>query len=137
MDCKRLAEIADGQTRLIKIDTDGFDLPILAASLEFLAQRRPCLYYENSVGDAGTLAVAHRLVGDLVGIGYRYFAVFDDRGLHLVSTTDLGVLRCLNRYLHKTLTGPEERGLYNYDVLCLPAEDEDVFAAVTEYYRQY
>ena len=35
VDCMRLAEIADGQTRLIKIDTDGFDLPILAASLGF------------------------------------------------------------------------------------------------------
>ena len=137
MDCKQLVDVADGQTRLIKIDTDGFDVPILSASLDFLAQRRPCLYYENIVRDEETLFAADRLVTDLVGIAYRFFAVFDDAGLHLISTTDPEMLKSLNRYLYKMLTGPERGYLHNYDVLCLPAEDADVFAAVNDYYRQY
>src|SRR5262249_30011952 len=136
-ECKRLEEIADEKTRLIKIDTDGFDLPILASSLEFLALRRPCLFFENCVKDAETITMADQLVEDLAAIGYQHFAVFDDPGLHLVSTTDLDVLHSLNRYLYKVITGKQERNLYNYDVLCLPVEDQDVFDAVMGYYREY
>jgi FkbM family methyltransferase len=136
-ECKQLAKIADESTRFIKIDTDGFDVPILAASLDFLTQRQPCLFYENAVPTQEALDASNRLLGDLAEAGYRYFAVFDDAGLHLVSTSDLSLLQDLNRYLFKSLTGPRARDLYNWDVLCLPAADEDVFVAVTDYYRQY
>jgi FkbM family methyltransferase len=136
-ECKQLANIADESTRFIKIDTDGFDVPILAASLDFLTQRQPCLFYENAVPTPEALVASNRLLGDLAEVGYRYFAVFDDAGLHLVSTSDLSLLRDLNRYLFKSLTGPRPRDLYNWDVLCLPAADEDVFVAVTDYYRRY
>ena len=84
-----------------------------------------------------TLEAADRLVGDLASIGYRHFAVFNNTGLNLVFTTDLEVLRSLNRYLYKVRTGTEEPGLNNYDMLCLSEADDDVFVGVIEYYRSY
>jgi len=138
VDCKSLEQVADGCTRFIKIDTDGFDVPILASSMTFLAKRLPCLYYEvEGLTDAHALESADRVIEELSNIGYQFFVVFDDIGLHLVSTTDIGVVRNLNRYLLKVLSAAEERALYNYDVLCLPASDEDIFKAVTAFYANY
>jgi hypothetical protein len=87
--------------------------------------------------DEGRLQAADSLIGELSRIGYRYFIVLDDIGLHLASTTDTAVVCGLNRYLSKTLSAAEERALYNYDLLCLPAADEDIFNAVTAFYSHY
>ena len=137
IDCKRLADLTDERPCLIKIDTDGFDLPILEGSLDYLEQAKPCLFYENEVSDEKSREAANRAISSLRKIGYHYFAVFDDSGLHLVSTTEPDILYGLNEYLHKVRTAPAERDLYNYDVLCATQMDADVFAGVTEYYRKY
>jgi FkbM family methyltransferase len=135
IECKKLAEIVDGQSCMIKIDADGFDLPILAGSFEYLAERLPCLFYENEVLDTDTLAAADQVVSGLAAVGYRYFAIFEDTGLHMFSTTDVGVVRNLNRYLYKVRTAPVEREFY-CDVFCVSPRDQDVFFAVTEYFGQ-
>lgn len=135
IDCKLLTDIVDERTRFIKVDTDGFDVPILASSLSFLAERRPCLHFENSVPDLETLNASNKLLEDLRDIGYLYFAVFDDAGLHLVSTTDLETLKSLNHYLFKVLTGPQKRSLFNWDILCLSALDEEIFTVIRDFYR--
>jgi hypothetical protein len=58
-------------------------------------------------------------------------------GLHLVSTADVEVLHSLNRYLFKSLTSPQDREPYDYDILCVPPADVDIFSAVTEFYKCY
>jgi len=136
VNCRRLADVA-GDARLIKIDTDGFDMAILSASLDYLAQQRPCLVYENEVRDEDTLTAANQLLQNLYQGGYRSFALFDDSGLHIASTTDLQILYDLNAYLFAVSSWGTERGLNGYDVLAAPAGDEDVLAGVTAQYRNF
>ncbi len=55
--CKPLGEVAGQQAKFIKIDTDGFDLSIIAGSVSFLADNLPCLYYEECLTDEVSLAL--------------------------------------------------------------------------------
>jgi FkbM family methyltransferase len=136
MECKSLADVSAERPSMIKIDTDGFDLPILEANLDFLARFQPCLFYENEVKDGRSREAADRVITSLHDIGYRHFALFDDSGLHIISTTEPAILYSLNAYLYKVRSSPVERDLYNYDVLCATQNDKDVFTAVDDYYRR-
>jgi FkbM family methyltransferase len=137
VECKPLAEIAGDRPRLIKIDTDGFDLSIIAASLDFLAAKHPCLVFENDPYDAETLSMANQVVTDLAGAGYRYFVIFDSAGRHVLSTSELSAVLDLNRFWHKRLTAPDAGHCFEQNVVCIPEADQDVFDSLTEYYRSY
>ena len=77
------------------------------------------------------------LYARLMEIGYAYFMVWDDAGFHLVSTSSLGVLRDLNRYLMKIYQNAGHYSIYNYDVLCLHEQDKDVYQNICEWYKVY
>jgi FkbM family methyltransferase len=134
---KRLDELADDQTCLIKLDTDGHDAAILLASLPYLARRRPALLCEVSIESAAELAAADHLVDALAAAGYAWFVLWDDAGLHLLSTGDPAGLHDLHRYLYKLTGGRAERGIYNYDLLALADADRDAYDAVRRHYREY
>ena len=136
--CKKLEEIADNNTRLVKIDTDGFDFSIIESSLEWLLRTKPLLFYENSITDLKTLEESNKVLKELAQIGYDYFIVWDDPGYHIVSTSDLDILFSLNRYLFKIWSSRTRReSICNYDLLCVPAHDKDIFESVTDYYKNY
>jgi FkbM family methyltransferase len=124
-----------GSPRLIKIDTDGFDFSIISTGLEFLNERRPALYFENSIYSSIELQTANDLADDLFKIGYRHFVIFDAIGLHIATTNDIDVLKDLNRFLFKVVTGSVQRHFYYYDILCVSGEDRDISGAVSEYFR--
>src|ERR1700733_6326564 len=124
-----------GSPRLIKIDTDGFDFSIISTGLEFLHERRPALYFENSIYSSIELQTANDLADDLFKIGYRHFVIFDAIGLHVATINDLDVLKDLNRFLFKVVTGSVQRHFYYYDILCVAEEDRDISAAVSGYFR--
>lgn len=135
--CKKLEEIADNNTRLVKIDTDGFDFPIIKSSLEWLSSVKPLLFYENWITNLETLEESNNVLRNLAQIGYNYFVVWDDPGFHIVSTSDLDVLFSLNRYLFKLWSSEKHRkSICNYDVLCVPFSDKDIFESVTDHYKR-
>jgi len=133
-----LPEIAPADTRLVKIDTDGHDFRIIRGSIDWLRETRSAILFENQIQGEEELSSVNELFRQLREIDYGLYIFWDDPGFHVVSTTDMDVVRDLNRYLFKQRQ--RERGrpsIYNYDVLCLPSEDKAIFERVTAYYQNY
>lgn len=61
---------------LVKIDTDGMDVPIILANLDFLARVRPVLFFEYDPHFGATPDVFERLRE----IGYRTMDVYENTG---------------------------------------------------------
>jgi hypothetical protein len=133
----RLHEVVDKNTRFVKIDTDGYDISILNDSFEWLAEGHPAILFENDIRDIKDLTAVDELFDNLKKIGYEYFVVWDDPGFHVVSTQDLGIIKDLNRYLFKLHQSEFQRGISNYDVLCLHREEIDIYNKVCGCYKTY
>lgn len=132
---KRLSEVADDDTMFIKIDTDGFDFAILRSSTAWLAHARPLVLFESDVPTQDLHRQALETLDALIGAGYRWFVVWDDRGYHMTTTDDIGVLRELHTWLHtRRQTMSSSQAVSNFDILCAVASDWDVVDAVTKAY---
>ena len=75
---------AFAEPALVKIDTDGMDVPIVLADLDFLARVRPVLFFEYDPHFGATPDVFERLRE----IGYRTMDVYENTG-ELVRTVEL------------------------------------------------
>jgi FkbM family methyltransferase len=73
------------QAVLLKLDTDGFDVPILLANLELLARLRPVLFFEYDPFLGAEPIVFERLRE----IGYRRAHVYENTG-ELARSVELG-----------------------------------------------
>ena len=87
---KPLAHILEEHRRftepaLIKLDTDGFDVPILLANLDLLARLRPVLFFEFDPHLRAEPVVFERLRE----IGYRQAHVYENTG-EFVRSVELG-----------------------------------------------
>jgi FkbM family methyltransferase len=134
---ERLADVADDKTHFVKVDTDGFDVEILSGSLDWLAVERPAIVFENEIRNNKALLAVNGLLDELKGIGYEHFTVWDDPGLHIVSTSCVDVLKDLNRYLLKLSQGKFRNAICNYDILCIHRNDGDVYESVRAWYETY
>lgn len=114
-------------SKLLKLDLDGLDFAVLEASLAWLADARPVVFLEYDPA----LAAAHGLDGPqtleaLRSVGYTRALVWDDHGNFLLgaSLDDRELLLDLDRYIGSPC------GLCYWDICCLHAQDEDLFAAL-------
>jgi FkbM family methyltransferase len=78
---KPLAQILDEhpcfrQPALVKIDTDGYDVPIVLANLDWLARTKPILFFEYDPHLGATPEVFERLRD----AGYRTMDVYENTG---------------------------------------------------------
>src|SRR3990172_4719368 len=66
-------------SKLLKIDTDGFDFFIIKHSLDVIATMKPVLFfeYDPSVSNNGQ-EDSLRVMKDLFGVGYKYHIVYDN-----------------------------------------------------------
>lgn len=136
--CRTLSELAPADTKLVKIDTDGHDFRIIKASIDWLNASRSAVFFENQILSEHDLNCANKLFHRLREIDYSLYIFWDDPGFHMVSTTDLEIAKSLNRYLFKQRQRKHGRpSVYNYDVLCLPAEERNIFDRLTAYYQDY
>jgi FkbM family methyltransferase len=83
---KPLARILEEHARfaepaLVKLDTDGFDVPILLANLELLARVRPVVFFEYDPH----LGAKPEVFGRLRDIGYRRMDVYENTGEYVRS----------------------------------------------------
>ena len=131
-----LAEIADGKTRFIKIDTDGFECSILNAALPWLEGQKPAILFENQLRDDNDLKQFNDLYDELANIGYRYFVAWDDPGFHILSTDSVEAVKDLNRYQTKIHSNNLPR-INNYDIICIHEIDQDIYAELTRWWRAY
>ena len=131
-----LSEIADSNTRFIKIDTDGFECSILNAALPWLEQQQPAILFENQLRDENDLQRFNNLYDELARIGYHYFVAWDDPGFHILSTDSVEAVKDLNRYQYKIHNANLPR-INNYDIICLHESDNDIYEELTRWWRAY
>ncbi len=110
-------------TKLFKIDTDGFDNKIIRGAKDFLVQSKSSVFFEY---DPHFLSLQGERGLDiypfLVAIGYTKFVIYDNLGDHLITlgANDFNKFEELHHYFN--------RGSARYmDIWALHAEDENIF----------
>ena len=132
---KRLSEVADTDTKFVKMDTDGLDFAILGSSAPWLSDSQPLLLFESDVSTAELYAQAQEAFSVLREAGYRWFIVWDDRGYHITTTDDFGVVEHLHLWLHKHRTArASPNAVYYFDILCAASADREIAEVVTRTY---
>jgi FkbM family methyltransferase len=120
---------------LIKIDTDGFDAPILRGAKGVLTSARPVVFYEwdpYSYSLAGENDIGHAEF--LTELGFERFLIFDNRGDLLLNVRRPG------REVWESLAHFSRRrhaidGLY-YDIAAFPEERLATCESVWQHYAQ-
>lgn len=119
----RDSQLASGRrVRLIKIDTDGFELEVLRGATKSLDKHHPIVFLEYDPALLARQGGTGREIRDLLqDLGYRSLWIYDNYGepMWRASLHDLGLLDQLDRYL--TRRHPD----YYCDILFEPpGEDE-------------
>eukprot|EP01035_Chromulina_nebulosa_P019690 gene19690-25610_t len=92
-------------SRLIKIDTDGFDAKIILASTEVLREMRPIVHVEYSPsGEPENMIECRKMISALKECGYKFFHIFDNFGNHMLrlSSSEIEKFDSLNSYVKAT-----------------------------------
>lgn len=134
-----LAEILERRpkfrsAKLLKIDTDGFDIPILRGTAPVLAAARPVLFFEY---DPHFIELNYedglRGLAELRPLGYAHVLVYDNLG-DLLLATELANAELLQD-LHAYYSGREAQ---RYMDLCIFSdEDADLYRSLHQSERAY
>jgi FkbM family methyltransferase len=111
-------------SKILKVDTDGFDVQILRSSYDWISMARPVVFFEYDpflLSRNGTSDPVH-LFQELFSIGYRSAIIYDNTGEYLL-TLPLDNQRLVND-VHTRFTGWE--GSRYADVCAFHAEDDDL-----------
>ncbi len=121
------------KSKLLKIDTDGFDFLIIQASHEFIRKSQPVIFFEYDItfSQSGILE-AKEAIELLIRVGYKRFIFYDNFGNYCMSFSDsqLEILEDLNRFLFSNRFLSGTPSIYYYDVCAFSQEDEELFTAV-------
>jgi FkbM family methyltransferase len=121
---------------MVKIDTDGNDFAIINKSIDWFERSQPGILFEHQIRTKSDLDQADATFENLMKIGYRCFAVFDDPGFLILSTGDIDILRDLNRYLYRIWSATNAvKSISNYDVLAVHERDRDSFESIVKYFK--
>jgi FkbM family methyltransferase len=111
--------------KLLKIDTDGFDLKILRGGFDSIAKLKPVLFFEY---DSAYLEEQKddgiKIFDELAQIGYNRILYYDNYGKFLISITtgDTAIIKQLYAYITK------KEGAFHYYDLCIFHKDDDDLA---------
>jgi FkbM family methyltransferase len=105
---------------VLKIDTDGHDLDVLAGAGRTIAQHMPVILFECEPVDADYIRNCLKTLNDLQGFGYSSFILYDSKGnlIDLYSLSDLSAFEDQLSYQMK-------HDFHDFDVLIM--KDEDIF----------
>jgi FkbM family methyltransferase len=117
------------QSKLLKIDTDGFDLAIIRGSVDFIKLAKPILFFEydpfflkNQKEDGISIFPL------LQTLGYHSIVIYDNFGRYLISLplTESNQIADMHGYLLNRL------GDYYYDICAVHAEDLEIIQQLRE-----
>ncbi len=115
------------QSKMVKIDTDGFDAKIIRGAISWLERIKPILFFEydpamlSKNGDDGML-----MLSGLHEAGYRYAIVYDNLG-NLFANIELSDTAQL-QMIHQHFSG---KNSFMYCDICVFApEDKDLFESI-------
>jgi FkbM family methyltransferase len=124
------------QAKLLKIDTDGFDFPIIDASLDVISEQLPVLFFEYDITfkeDAHKDSI--QTIKSLCDVGYRQFLIYDNYGNFLLnlSSDNLGQMSDLTSYLLSNRYTTGSIAVYYFDVCAFSECDIDICNAIRDY----
>lgn len=116
-------------SKLLKIDTDGYDFSIILNSLTVISDLKPIIFFEydpsmSKQGEIESLAV----IKELMRVGYKKFIVYDNFGNYMLAAHDLDCFIDLNAYLRSNIRF--KKIVYYFDVCAFHDEDSDLFEAL-------
>ena len=111
-------------SKMLKIDTDGYDCKILRGAADFLSRAKPVVFFEYDPFFLSQQEDRGRDIFErLQELGYYQFMIYDNRG-DLLLTGDLSNQALIDE-IHLYYSG--RGGLSYCDICVFHAEDQDVF----------
>ncbi|MGD0641053.1 MAG: FkbM family methyltransferase [Roseiarcus sp.] len=124
------------RSRLLKIDTDGFDAKIVIAASEIISTMKPIVHVEYSpIGPDGAEQECRSMIECLKNAGYTLFHVFDNFGNHMLRlpAEQTDHLRALNAYV-RSCRNDLRPSVFYYDICALTPEDKDISDELLRHY---
>jgi FkbM family methyltransferase len=122
--------VFDYSAKILKIDTDGFDMKIIRGGLKFIHEVKPIIFFEydreylDANNDDGISTIE-----ELNQIGYKYAMFYDNYGrlLVCVNLNDIEIIKQLDLYIKG------KKGAFEYFDICLfHEEDLDLYKTIKE-----
>ncbi len=117
-------------SKLLKIDTDGFDFEIIQSSIDVISDMEPIIYFEYDISFTPTAEDdALQALGMLCEVGYEKFIVYDNFGNYLLSLSehDYEKFIDLNAYLLSNRLKSGTSAVYYFDICAFANEDIDLY----------
>lgn len=112
------------KTKLIKIDTDGYDFKIIRGAKQYIEEIKPILYFEyDSVFLSDNKENGVDIFPFLNNLGYQTFAFYDNYGRFLIALTFEAIrqIKQLDRYIQK-----RNGAFAYYDIVSFHKEDGEM-----------
>ncbi len=114
-------------SRMVKIDAEGWDWDIISGNAEFWRKNQPWLFYENNPeffkdwreGNACSIGAMQTLIE----AGYQDFMIFDHEGRYLGQVSDNHAARMHELNAFHTLHRRTGGCIGHYDILAVPAAE--------------
>ncbi len=122
-------------SKLLKIDTDGFDFSIIKESLETIASLLPVLYFECDVTFQENAHInAVETLETLCKLGYERFIVYDNFGNYLISLSKLDNEKFIDlvAYLVSNRKISGTPAVYYFDICAFSVNDIDLFETIRQ-----
>ncbi|MEW5859432.1 MAG: FkbM family methyltransferase [Cyanobacteriota bacterium] len=139
IEVKKLSEVLKeyplfSTSKMIKIDTDGFDGKILRGATDFLKSEKPVIFFEYDpflLAEQGDDGIS--IFKDLREYSYQNMLIYDNFG-DLIISMDVDNTRLLQE-IHLYFSG---RWGHRYCDICIfPTEDSDLFETVRQHEIQF
>lgn len=120
-------------SKLLKIDTDGFDFFIIQSSIDVISQLSPVLYFEYDISfDPHGETAGLETIQSLFDIGYEYFIVYDNYGNYLISLSNQEYDRFLDltTYLVSNHRHSGTPVVCYFDICAFTENDIDLFEEI-------
>jgi FkbM family methyltransferase len=122
-------------SKLLKIDTDGFDFSIIIESIDIISDRQPVIYFEYDISFSVTGRIdALNAISTLVERGYKQFIIYDNYGNYLMnlSSQETEKFIDLNAYLYSNHYHSGKIAVYYLDICAFAEADIDLFERIRQ-----
>jgi FkbM family methyltransferase len=126
-----LNSLINRNTRLIKIDTDGFDKKIIRTVLDSLTSSKSLLYFENEFNDEEDLQKFIDLMKNLYSTGYRKCILVKNDGILVYYGEIISeYLVQVAEFQIRVNQSPNPSHFYYSDILVFSDEDEWLYDSI-------
>jgi len=127
-------KIQPERVSLLKSDVDGFDWDVIRSSYDSLSHR-PYIYFECQFDDLNQFRNYQDMFQELISIGYKGFAFFDNLGQYICTADNLTQIFDLIDYIKRQNFHESTRTLYYYDILAFNANKVEEVGKIIEDYN--